>query len=65
MLSKKLTEEDVLRKMKKPVILQEKSGDEKRTENSHMTALMTLLTSISMEWRRRKPGYKDYRMNGK
>lgn len=50
-MSKKLTEEDVLREMEKSAeLLQEESVDKKRIENSHMTALVTLLRSSSVEW---------------
>lgn len=63
-LSKKLMEEDVLRKMIKPTIIVEKNADKKRTESSHVTVLMTLLRSVSVEQSGYKPDYKDCRVNG-
>lgn len=51
LVSKKTIEEDVPRKMEKSTeSLQEKSTDKKRTQSSHITALMILLRSISVEW---------------
>lgn len=50
-VSKRMIEEDVPRKMEKSTeSLQEKSTDKKRTQRSHITALMVLLRSISVEW---------------
>ena len=42
-----------------------KNADKKRTESSHVTVLMTLLRSISVEQSGYKPDYKDCSVNGK